>query len=197
MIILVSTTTLSDSDRPAPAATVPSGAASPSVARPATDDAVPTAHGHLCAHGHLNDPRSHFCVVCGIRMTERTGTLVEGLRPPLGLLVFDDGATYTVDGDYLVGRDPESDRRVGSGELRPLVVTDQAVSVSRAHLEIRLCGWDVVCMDTGSRNGTFVALPGQPQWWLPPAQQTFRLVPGTRVRIGTRGFVFHSPSGVR
>ena len=33
----------------------------------------------------------------GIRRNERTGELGFGPRPPLGLLVFDDGATYTVD----------------------------------------------------------------------------------------------------
>ena len=46
--------------------------------------------------------------------------LVRGPRPPLGLLVFDDGATYTVDADYLVGRMPDGDERVRSGELRAI-----------------------------------------------------------------------------
>ena len=51
-------------------------------------------------------------MLCGIRMNERTGELVFGPRPPLGLLVFDDGATYTVDAEYLVGRMPDVDERV-------------------------------------------------------------------------------------
>ncbi|MCX6464488.1 MAG: FHA domain-containing protein, partial [Pseudonocardiales bacterium] len=155
------------------------------------------ARGHLCSRGHLNDPRSHFCVLCGIRMNERTGVLVIGSRPPLGLLVFDDGATYTVDAEYLVGRMPESDERVRSGSLRSIVVEDRSGAVSRVHAEVRVDGWDVVLVDSGSRNGTYIAGPGEPAWTTLPAGQSRRLVPGTRVRLGARTFVFESPSGVR
>ncbi len=163
----------------------------------ATGPAAGEARGHLCSRGHLNDPRSHFCVLCGIRMNERTGVLVVGQRPPLGLLVFDDGATYTVDAEYLVGRMPESDERVRSGALRAIVVEDRSGAVSRVHAEIRVDGWDVVLVDSGSRNGTHVAGPGEPAWSPLPARHTHRLVPGTRVRMGARTFVFESPSGVR
>ena len=155
------------------------------------------ARGHLCSRGHLNDPRSHFCVLCGIRMNERTGVLVIGSRPPLGLLVFDDGATYTVDAEYVVGRMPESDDRVLSGSLRSIVVEDRSGAVSRVHAEVRVDGWDVVLVDSGSRNGTFVAAPGDPAWTQVPARQSRRLMPGMRVRMGGRTFVFESPSGVR
>ncbi|WP_232662489.1 FHA domain-containing protein [Pseudonocardia sp. TRM90224] len=155
------------------------------------------ARGHLCARGHLNDPRSHFCVLCGIRMNERTGVLVVGQRPPLGLLVFDDGATYTVDAEYLVGRMPEADTRVRSGALRSIVVEDRSGAVSRVHAEIRINGWDVLITDSGSRNGTFIAGPSEPGWTPLPPGRPRRMVPGTRVRMGGRTFVFESPSGVR
>lgn len=155
------------------------------------------ARGHLCSRGHLNDPRSPFCVLCGIRMNERTGVLVIGARPPLGLLVFDDGATYTVDAEYLVGRMPESDDRVRTGTLRSIVVEDRSGAVSRVHAEVRVDGWDVLLVDSGSRNGTFVAAAGDPAWSPVPPGQSCRLVPGMRVRMGGRTFVFESPSGVR
>lgn len=155
------------------------------------------ARGHLCSRGHLNDPRSHFCVLCGIRMNERTGVLVIGSRPPLGLLVFDDGATYTVDAEYLVGRMPESDDRVRTGGLRSIVVEDRSGAVSRVHAEVRVDNWDVVLVDSGSRNGTFVASPGDPAWTPVPPGRSRRLEPGMRVRLGGRTFVFESPSGVR
>ncbi|MBA3295048.1 MAG: FHA domain-containing protein [Geodermatophilaceae bacterium] len=130
-------------------------------------------------------------------MNERTGVLVIGSRPPLGLLVFDDGATYTVDAEYVVGRMPESDDRVLSGSLRSIVVEDRSGAVSRVHAEVRVDGWDVVLVDSGSRNGTFVAAPGDPAWTQVPARQSRRLMPGMRVRMGGRTFVFESPSGVR
>ena len=86
------------------------------------EDTRPKVKGFLCSRGHLNDPRVLFCNLCGIRMAEKTGVFIEGVRPPLGLLVFDNGATVSMDADYLLGREPETDPRVQSGELRPLLV---------------------------------------------------------------------------
>ncbi|HZZ47514.1 MAG TPA: FHA domain-containing protein [Pseudonocardia sp.] len=171
---------------------LPSGA--PVLAEPAGG---PTAQGHLCSRGHLNDPRSHFCVLCGIRMEERTRRLVFGPRPPLGLLVFDNGATYMVDADYLIGRNPESDERVLSGDLRPIAVDDTSGEVSRVHAEVRLDNWDVLISDAGSSNGTAIAAPGQ-DWTQLARSESVRLTPGTQVRLGdSLGFVFDSPAGVR
>jgi pSer/pThr/pTyr-binding forkhead associated (FHA) protein len=131
-------------------------------------------------------------------MNERTGVLTTGPRPPLGLLVFDDGTTYTVDAEYVVGRMPEADGRVRSGELRALMVEDRGGTVSRVHAEIRVREWDVMLVDTGSRNGTFVVPPAAATWARLPERHTHRLEPGTRVRLGHhRTFVFESPSGVR
>ncbi len=168
--------------------------------RPVDDSPVvegPRTRGHLCSRGHLNDPRSHFCVLCGIRMNERTGELVFGARPPLGLLVFDDGATYTVDAEYLVGRMPDVDERVRNGSLRSIVVEDRSGAVSRVHAEVRVDGWDVMLVDSRSRNGTHIAGPGATAWTPVPTGRSHRLTPGTRVRLGSRTFLFESPSGVR
>jgi FHA domain len=176
------------------------GTTEPSIPRPQDDSPVvdgPRTRGHLCARGHLNDPRSLFCVLCGIRMNERTGELVFGPRPPLGLLVFDDGATYTVDAEYLVGRMPDVDERVRNGSLRSIVVEDRSGSVSRVHAEVRVDGWDVLLVDNRSRNGTHIAGPGASAWTPVPTGRSHRLTPGTRVRLGSRTFLFESPSGVR
>lgn len=158
--------------------------------------AVPMAAGFRCARDHLNDPRNHFCVICGIRMSARTGVVEVGPRPPLGLLVFDDGSTYTLDADYLLGRMPESDPRVVGGELRPLPVDDPEAQLSRGHLVIRLEGWDVTAIDE-STNGTLVAHASDQAWSRLTPRTPLRLLPGTRVRVGGRSFVFESPSGVR
>ena len=152
------------------------------------------AQGRECPRGHLNDPRSQFCGQCGTRINERAA-LVTGVRPALGLLVFDDGSSYTVDAEYLVGRMPESDERVSGGELRSIVVEDRSGAVSRVHAEVRIDGWDVLLADSGSRNGTFVAGPTQQGWSPLPPGRSRRLVPGTRVRLGGRTFVFEAPGG--
>jgi hypothetical protein len=153
--------------------------------------------GYRCENGHLNDPRLPTCRQCGATIDERAGGLVAGPRPTLGLLVFDDGTAHVVDGGYLVGRMPEVDDRVRSGELRPIVVEDRAGSVSRVHAEIRVSGWDVVVVDTGSRNGTYVCGPDESAWTELPPRRSRRLQPGARVRLGARVFVFESSSPVR
>jgi pSer/pThr/pTyr-binding forkhead associated (FHA) protein len=129
-------------------------------------------------------------------MNERTGVLVLGERPPLGLLVFDSGTTYTVDAEYLIGRTPEVDERVRTGELRPIAVEDHTDSMSRVHAEVRLDGWDVMIVDSGSSNGTFIAPPGEDFARLAPGEAR-RVVPGAKVRLGETTFVFQTPSGVR
>jgi hypothetical protein len=159
------------------------------------EDPRPKAKGFLCARGHLNDPRTLFCNLCGIRMAERTGVFVEGVRPPLGLLVFDNGATVSIDADYLLGREPETDERVRTGTLRPLLIIDESGGVSRHHAEIRLDGWDVLLLDIGSANGTLVAPAGASAWSSLVPGQPVRLTPGMAVRMGSRQFAFESPHG--
>jgi hypothetical protein len=178
--------------------------------RPALDDGPATGglavddrqdgqqvRGYLCPQGHLNDPRVEFCGLCGMRLEEQSGPPTPGPRPSLGLLVFDDGATYTVDAEYLMGRMPEADARVTSGGLRPLALEDTSGAVSRVHAQIVVDGWDALIVDAGSRNGTFVSPPGEQVWTQLPAGETHRLVPGTRVRIGGRSFQFELPAGGR
>ncbi|MGY1828973.1 FHA domain-containing protein [Geodermatophilus sp. SYSU D01180] len=165
----------------------------PAAAEP--EDERPRVNGILCKNGHLNDPRAGFCALCGIRTTQQTAVVVEGVRPPLGLLVFDDGATVSLDMDYLLGREPETDERVASGQVRPLLVLDQTGGVSRHHAEIRLEGWDVLLVDVGSANGTLVAPRGAPGWSSLVPHQPIRLAPGTAIRMGGRQFAFESQHG--
>lgn len=158
-------------------------------------DGAALVHGYKCRNGHLNDPRVIFCAVCGIRMAESTGVYIAGERPPLGLLIFDNGASFTVDHDYLLGREPDVDDRVRLGELRPLVIFDTTGVISRRHAEIRLHDWDVVLVDCGSSNGTLVAARGATEWSALVPGQAVRMLPGMQVRIGERTFTFESPHG--
>ena len=158
-------------------------------------DTRPKVKGILCKNGHLNDPRVLFCAQCGIRTTQQTAVFVEGVRPPLGLLVFDNGATVSLDADYLLGREPETDDRVRNGAHRPLLVVDQTGGVSRHHAEIRLEGWDVVLTDIGSANGTLFARRGELAWTSLIPGQPVQLTPGMTVRMGGRQFAFESPHG--
>lgn len=176
---------------PATEVPAPAEVPAPTPADPSAGPDEPLLHGLLCEDGHLNDPRASSCVACGAPV--EPGEDVVGPRPPLGRIVFDDGATFTVDAEYLVGRMPEADPRTRSGELQPIVVEDRSGSVSRVHAEILINGWDVVLVDSGSRNGTFVAGPDDSGWTPLAPGRTSLLLPGTRVRMGGRTFVFEPP----
>jgi hypothetical protein len=112
------------------------------------------------------------------------------VAPPLGLLLFDDGTTFSLDSEVVVGREPETDSRVVSGEAQPLVITDTERSVSRLHLRIAVRGDRVELVDLRSANGTALRRPRESAWHpLTPGVAT-TIVPDTEVRLGNRTFTF-------
>jgi len=125
--------------------------------------------GVSCPNGHLNDPRDSSCRVCGARL-EPGAPEVVGPRPPLGRLTWDNGEVHELSGATLVGREVAADAGVMGGELAPMVPGGQNDSMSRVHAELRPDGWDVVIVDRGSTNGTFV--------WDEKTKAWQRLVPG-------------------
>ena len=58
--------------------------------------------------GHFNRLDAYYCEICGLGMVQQTRVVVTGPRPSLGVLVLDDGTSYALDTDYLVGRSPGS-----------------------------------------------------------------------------------------
>jgi catechol 2,3-dioxygenase-like lactoylglutathione lyase family enzyme len=156
-------------------------------------DGADLVEGILCSREHLSNPAAPYCSVCGISLVHRTHNVVRGPRPPLGVLVFDDGSTYTLDHGYVLGRQPDDDPLVVRGERRPLVVDDPDRSVSRVHGEVVLDGWDVRVVDRGSANGTFVFDAEQEAWHQLTPDQAVTIAPSTRVAVGNRTFVFETP----
>ena len=126
-------------------------------------------------------------------MVHATHNIVRRPRPPLGVLVFDDGSTFTLDGRYILGREPEVDELVRQQQARPLTLEDPRMSVSRVHAEIRLTGWDVQLIDRGSTNGTHVLNAAGDGWEPVPAEQPRTLPPGARAAVGQRTFVYETP----
>ncbi|MFI6955425.1 FHA domain-containing protein [Nocardia sp. NPDC050408] len=140
--------------------------------------------GFKCARAHPSDPRSAFCTVCGMPV-DQTQQLIEVVRPPLGMLVLDDGMTYMLAADAVLGRDPEHSEQAGRGMV-PLKVEDSSGGMSRAHAEVLLLNWDVSLVDRGSTNGTRTRLPGYRDWIRLPPNQPMGLIPGTEIMIGNR-----------
>ncbi|MDF5753805.1 FHA domain-containing protein [Spongiactinospora sp. TRM90649] len=153
-------------------------------AEQAEPDSRPLVYGVDCKNDHFNDPRVPYCAVCGIALVQRTLVPYKGPRPPLGVLLLDDGMTLRLDTDYLLGRDPERAAEVTSGQARPAKVTSPDGSVSRRHLRVALDGWDVNLVDLGSVNGTQIQPPGDPNFYDIPPNEPVSIAPGTTVRIG-------------
>jgi hypothetical protein len=157
--------------------------------------AGPIIQGVYCKNGHFDDPEALFCAICGISMNQQTLVPRPGERPPLGVLLLDDGSVFQLDTDYVVGREPGLDSAVASGKARPLRISDDSGIVSRVHARVHLDGWRVLVTDLGSANGTRVILPGHPGDQPLVPQVPLVLATGSRVDLGGRGFRYESHRG--
>lgn len=145
----------------------------------------PVVVGIYCKNGHFDDPEARYCAVCGIGMGQLTKVPQEGKRPPLGVLVLDDGSVCQLDADYVIGREPTLDTSVAEGRARPLRLAGASGLVSRIHARVELDGWQVFICDLDSANGTQVLLPGEKNGTrLEPRVRT-PLVAGAQIRLGS------------
>jgi pSer/pThr/pTyr-binding forkhead associated (FHA) protein len=149
-----------------------------------------TVLGVYCKRSHFNDPAVAYCTVCGIAMAQATRRLVPGPRPQLGVLVLDDGSMYPLTGSLVLGRAPSLDPAVAAGSASPVRLADPLVS--RVHARIMLDGWQVVLVDAGSRNGTFVCAAGQSSWTRLARGGTAVLATGAMVAFCRRELRYHS-----
>jgi FHA domain len=155
----------------------------------------PLIQGVYCKNGHFDDPEALFCAICGISMNQQTLVPRPGERPPLGVLLLDDGSVFQLDSDYVVGREPSLDASVAEGKARPLRISDETGIVSRVHARVHLEGWRVLVTDLGSANGTRVLLPGQQADQPLAPQVPIVLATGSQVDLGGRGFRYESHRG--
>jgi hypothetical protein len=145
--------------------------------------------GVCCPRMHLNDPRATTCRACGLPIAAGAAH-VEGLRPPLGRLTWDNGEMDPLLGAVLVGREVGLDDAVVAGELAPLVPSGPNDSMSRVHAELRPSGWDVVVIDRASTNGTFVWDEASRAWQRLEPGEAHVLQAGAVLAFGERTATF-------
>jgi len=148
--------------------------------------------GVSCSRGHFNPPGAKYCSSCGTSMVHLTLKLVDGPRPPLGILVLSDGSVVPVDSDLVIGREPGTHQDVVEGRARAVVVDDPQLSVSRCHAAVRLQDWDVHVVDLGSQNGTAVAAHDSTQATAVSTGEVRKIDSGARVVLGTYTLTFNS-----
>lgn len=146
--------------------------------------------GVSCAKGHFNDPTDQYCGVCGIGLTQAGRRSAQQGRPPLGVLVFDDGTSLPLTKDYVIGRSPETASEANADDV--LLVRLADALVSGVHARVRPEGWDVALIDEGSAIGTFVREPGTDFCARVPAGGRVVLRPGAIVTVGRRQFRYDS-----
>ncbi len=146
--------------------------------------------GVLCTRNHLNEPAASYCSVCGVSMLQRARDLVTGPRPPLGLLLSDDGAMFILDADYVIGQSPAENDLVQTGQAKPLVLVDDQNRIAPEHANILLKGWGVWVRDCGSETGTRISAAGNDSALLP--DQLVQLQPNATLILGDRTLRFYS-----
>ena len=162
---------------------------------PEEESAPPVlVEGVLCPRDHFNDPGAWSCRQCGIGLDQPPRGFQRRERPPLGVLVLDDGTRFTLDGDYVLGREPALDGDVLAGRARPLRINDPNGTVSRLHLKISLVGWQVEVSDLGSANGSVIESPAGERA-LAPFEPAL-IEPGARIGIGHRNMQYLAYQGV-
>lgn len=114
-----------------------------------------------------------------------------------GAIVFDDGSTFSLDRDYVVGRRPQKDPRVQSGAAEALTVVDPDSVLSSAHALISRQDERIMLRDLGSLNGTHVAPPAATDWTKLEPHQELPIVPGTRLLFGWTVATFTGPDEPR
>ena len=139
--------------------------------------------GVACSRGHFNAPDADSCRRCGSPVLAQPGQEFIASRPSLGILVAEDGTTYDLVGDYVVGREPEVADAVLSGAARPIGLDDPQLALSRVHAHVILDGWEVRVADARSGNGTFVAPPGS-DWHRLEPERPETITVGTRIAVG-------------
>lgn len=153
-------------------------------------DYQPQVSGVECKGGHLNDPAVHFCVVCGISMLQSSRRPVNGPRPQLGVLVFDNGMAVPVRQNLVLGRTPEADDAVAVGTAAGVRLVDPLVDGVHARLE--LDGWRVRLVDLGSSTGTLFCGPNGSTWTRLAPRSSVELEPGGSAAFGRCVVTYYS-----
>ncbi len=149
---------------------------------------VPTLR---CSAGHPNNPAATHCAYCGRSLVDGTARLLDRPQPTLGILMLDDGSSYTLDAGYLIGCLPDLAIALSRGDVRPLVLPEED-GVAPTHAEIALDGWAVTVADRALDADTWVRRPGDREWSRLEHSRPEAVVAESQIRVGERVLTFIS-----
>ncbi|WP_433334831.1 hypothetical protein [Spirillospora sp. CA-294931] len=144
------------------------------------DDLV---EGGRCGHGHFGYPGLRYCMVCGRPLSQLNGTRALGRRPPVGILIFDDGATHVLDGDIRLA--------LVEGQRTVTVGRDDEIPAASALADIRLDGWHPA-VSSESHPIVVSTADGEDGLRVEPGASV-RLTPGAEFTVATHWVRYESP----
>ncbi|MCL6091548.1 MAG: hypothetical protein M1435_01140, partial [Actinobacteria bacterium] len=116
-----------------------------------------------------------------------------GPRPPVGVLLADDGSIWALDRTYLIGADPGSAGEVRMGSARAITMRSGANhTMAPVQAEIKVSGWSVYLVDRGAEGGTYWQGPQGSGWVQLGRSEQRELTDGSHVSCGGRVLTYLS-----
>jgi len=152
----------------------------------------PAVQGLRCPRGHFNHPRAAACSLCGLPLAAGTPQ-VSGPRPPIGILLADDGSIWALDRGCLIGAEPETAAELQGSALQAIAMKagpNHTMAAVQAEVQVR--GWSAFLVDRAAAGGTFVQGPAAKDWvQLSPGEQR-ELPNGSHLSCGGRVLTYLS-----
>ena len=138
--------------------------------------------GMACMNGHLNRPDAGHCEWCSAELDRARGTIV-GVRPSLGVLVFDEGdREVDLVRPVIVGASPPTDVVIAGEDAETVLIDSGMAGVSDTQFEVHFESWDVFVIDR-STTGTFLDDSSGRRHRL-PRHARVKLKPGSVIAFG-------------
>ena len=152
----------------------------------------PEVPGVYCERGHLNHPGSSRCARCG-RAIAPGAQAASGPRPPVGVLLADDGSIWTLDKSYLIGADPASAGEVRMGTAHAISMRAGANhTMAPIQSEVKVSGWTVYLVDRGADGGAYWQGPSGSGWVQLGRNEQRELTDGAHLSCGGRVLTYLS-----
>jgi len=152
----------------------------------------PEVVGLLCQRGHLNHPRANSCARCGSSFPPGNPQL-SAPRPPIGVLLADDGSIYSLSSGCVIGNDPSVAPEVQAGTLEALPMrAGPNHTMAPVQAEIQVRGWNAYLVDRGAEGGSCVQGPAGEGWSQLSRNEQRELADGSHVSAGGRVLTYLS-----